>query len=94
MEAEAVMWYNENREGKAMAKIKTVTERHLDEILSDNTHQDFCRQCKNCAMWGNGNDPFSNRYDKGNCDMFPNPDHKPGYVINNRAPCEFRVERG
>ena len=64
-----------------------------DEILSDNTHANYCEQCKGCAMWGNGNDPFSNRYDKGNCDMFPNPDHKPGYVINNRAPCEFRVAR-
>ena len=44
-------------------------------------------------MWGIGDDPFSNRYDKGNCAMFPNPGCKPSYVINNRAPCEFRVPK-
>ena len=38
-----------------------------DEIMSDNTHADYCRQCKDCTLWGIGNDPFQNRYDKGNC---------------------------
>lgn len=64
-----------------------------DEIMSDNTHADYCRQCKDCTLWGIGNDPYQNRYDKGNCAMFPNPDHKPGYVINNQAPCPFRVTK-
>ena len=77
-----------------MAKMKSFEERYGDEILSDNTHADYCRQCKDCAMWGIGDDPFSNRYDKGNCSMFPNPDHKPVYVINNQGQCPFRVEKG
>ena len=65
-----------------------------DEIMSDNTHADYCRQCKDCTLWGIGNDPFSNEYTKSNCAMYPNPDHKPGYVINNRGPCPFRVPKG
>ena len=72
---------------------KSVTERHLDERLSDNTHQDFCRQCRDCTLWGIGDDPFQNRHDKSNCAMFPYPDCKPGYVINNQAPCPFRAAK-
>ena len=44
-----------------------------DEIMSDNTHANYCQQCKDCILWGIGDDPFQNRYDKGNCSMFPNP---------------------
>ena len=29
-----------------------------DEIMSDNTHADYCRQCKDCMLWGIGNDPY------------------------------------
>ena len=68
--------------------------RYMDEVLTDNTRISYCEQCKDCAMWGIGNDPFSNEYTKANCAMFPNPDHKPGYVINNQAPCPFRVTKG
>lgn len=64
-----------------------------DEILSDNTHADYCKQCKACTMWGIGDDPYANRYDKGNCAMFPHPDHKPGYVINNEGTCPYRVPK-
>lgn len=66
---------------------------YKDEILSDNTKADYCQQCKDCTLWGIGDDPFQNRYDKSNCAMFPNPDHKPGYVINNQGPCPFRVAK-
>ena len=65
-----------------------------DEIMSDNTHADYCRQCQDCAMWGIGDDLYSNQYDKGNCAMYPNPGHKPGYVINNQGPCMFKVKKG
>ena len=68
--------------------------RHANEILTDNTQISYCEQGKDCAMWGIGNDPFSNEYTKSNCAMYPNPDHKPGYVINNRGPCPFRVPKG
>ena len=67
--------------------------RWENETLSDNTGIHYCEQCKACTMWGLGNDPFSNAYDKANCAMFPNPDHKPAYVLNNEAPCPFRVTK-
>ena len=76
-----------------MAKWESVSERHLNEELSDNTHANICEQCRECTMWGLGGDPYQNRYDKGNCAMFPNPDHKPDYVITNRGVCPFRVAK-
>ena len=63
---------------------------YKDEILSDNSHANNCEQCKDCILWGNGDDLFQNRYDKSSCAMFPYPDHKPNYVINNQGPCEFK----
>ena len=68
--------------------------RWESETLTDNTGISYCEQCKDCTLWGIGDDPFSNAYDKANCAMFPNPDHKPGYVINNQGPCPFRVAKG
>jgi hypothetical protein len=66
---------------------------HSKEILTDNTRIKYCEQCEKCTLWGIGGDPFSNAYDKANCAMYPSPDHKPGYVINNQAPCPFRVAK-
>lgn len=68
-----------------------MANRHENEILTDNTKIRYCVQCKECTLWGIGGDPFSNAYDKSNCAMFPNPDHKPAYVINNEGQCPFRV---
>ena len=68
-----------------------MANRHLNERLSDNTGIRYCEQCKECTLWGLGDDPFSNAYDKANCAMYPNPDHKPAQVINNTGPCPFRV---
>ena len=69
-------------------------DRHYREVLTDNTKISYCEQCKDCILWGIGDDPFSNQYDKANCAMFPNPDHKPGYVINNQGRCPYRTEKG
>ena len=66
--------------------------RHDDEILTDNTKIKYCTQCKDCAFWGNS-DAFSNKYDKTNCDMFPYPGCKPGYVLNNTGDCQYRMRR-
>ena len=72
-----------------MAKEKLL---HEGEILSDNTHVKNCEQCRDCTLWGiDENDYFSNRHDKGNCAMFPHPDHKPIYVIDNQAPCPYKA---
>ena len=70
-----------------------MANRHENEILTDNTKIRYCEQCKDCTLWGIGGDPFSNAYDKSNCAMFPNPDHKPDYVITNRGVCPFRVAK-
>ena len=68
-------------------------ERYKDEILTDNTKNHYCDQCKDCSLWGLGDDPFSNRYDKGNCSVFPNPGHKPIEVINNKGLCPYKIPR-
>lgn len=69
-------------------------DRHEDERLTDNTKIRYCEQCEGCAMWGIGDDPYTNQYDKSNCAMFPYPGIKPTYVINNTSPCEWRVPKG
>ena len=63
---------------------------YKDEILSDNSHANYCEQCRDCILWGDGDDPFQNRHDKASCSIYPHPDHKPGYVINNQGSCEFK----
>lgn len=65
---------------------------HEDEILTDNTKIEYCRQCLACVFWG-GNDPFSNQYNKACCRMYPYPDNKPAGVINNTERCEYRTEK-
>ena len=64
-----------------------------DEIMSDNTHANYCQQCKDCILWGIGDDPYQNKYDKSSCAMFPYPDHKPNYVINNQGVCPFKTTK-
>ena len=67
-------------------------DRHFDEGLTDNTKIKYCKQCKDCAFWGNS-DAFSNAYDKSCCDMFPYPQFKPEYVINSTADCQYYLSR-
>ena len=69
-----------------------MSEIHADEILSDNTRMQKCRQCEDCKKWG-GKDLFQNKFDKTSCDAYPYPAHKPIDVINNRTLCEFKVKK-
>ena len=69
---------------------KPISETHADEMLSDNTQIQYCKQCKNCENW-NGGDAFSNRFDKSSCKVYEYPDCKPVGVINNHEICRFRV---
>lgn len=64
-----------------------------DDILSDNTKIEYCKQCKNCIHWDKDGSPFGNQYDKACCDMFPYPERKPDFVINNQDECEFKEEK-
>ena len=64
------------------------------DVLSDNTQANYCDTCRDCSMWGlDKEDFFSNQHDKSSCAMYPYPGTKPGYVINNRAPCPFKVPK-
>lgn len=72
---------------------ESISERYADDILSDNTHRNICRQCKNCRFWGNADDPFRNAYDKACCDMYPYPSYKPQGVVDNTEACEYKKPR-
>lgn len=65
-----------------------------DEVLSDNTHAHYCKQCEKCIHWGNNKGDYrSNKFDKSCCDEFPYPTQKPQYVILNTGNCPYRKER-
>ena len=72
---------------------KGVTDLHADEELTDNSKIDYCIQCKDCAFWGNSDDPFTNAHDKACCDQYPYPAMKPLSVINNEGKCTVYLSR-
>lgn len=61
-----------------------------NEIFTDNTKVENCKQCKNCIHWNKKDTPWANKHDKAYCEMFPYPDRKPIGVINNTENCEVR----
>lgn len=62
-----------------------------DDILTDNTQIERCKQCKDCVNWGNNKSDFrSNAFDKAYCDEFPHPNRKPRYVIDDTDSCPYR----
>ena len=67
---------------------KTLQERWDEEVLSDNTHVENCKQCKECALRDDGT-VWSNHYTKSSCQRYPYPRMKPLEVINNKADCPF-----
>lgn len=71
----------------------TILQRYGDEKLSDNSNIKLCEQCKACTQWGNGNDPFSNKYDKTSCDVFKYPSSKPIGVMDNKEECKYKVTK-
>jgi hypothetical protein len=71
----------------------TLEERYADDILTDNTQFENCKQCKACLFRDDGT-IYSNDYRKCSCEMFPYPSMKPLGVINNKENCEYRVTKG
>jgi hypothetical protein len=69
-------------------KTKSLEERYGDEILTDNTALDKCRQCKDCLFWNDGT-VYSNNYQKGSCAIYGYPDSKPIDVMLNKEKCEY-----
>lgn len=77
---------------------KTVTERYLDEGLTDNASLNHFSQCKNCVFryktyfeFGGKRFPCSEEdgWKKGCCHMFSHPESKPDGVYNNTGDCEY-----
>lgn len=68
-----------------------ISATHNNEILTNNSKIEYCKQCKQCVYW-NGGDNFSNKYTKANCQKFVRPKRKPIGVINNTAQCPFREQ--
>ena len=68
---------------------KTLYERYKDDILSDNTQIEICKQCKDCKFNDDGT-VWSNHYTKSSCQKYPYPSMKPPKVIDNKADCPYR----
>ena len=68
-------------------KKKTLTERMLEETLSDNSQVEHCKQCKDCIFRDDGTE--GSHYTKSSCQIFKYPNMKPLNVINNRGKCEI-----
>ncbi len=65
-------------------------ERYADEILTDNTALDECRQCKDCAFRDDGT-VWSNHYQKACCEIYQHPGFKPIGVMLNKEICDFHL---
>ena len=65
---------------------KTLYDRYKDEILSDNTQNGNCIECRDCIHWKKGGkfDSFM----KATCLKYPKM--KPIGVITNKEKCRFR----
>lgn len=68
--------------------IKYFDKRYKDEVLTDNTGFETCKQCKDCVFRNDGT-IYSNNYQKGCCMIYEYPDVKPLGVIDNKTKCEF-----
>ena len=64
-----------------------------DDILTDNTQIEYCKQCEKCINWDPNGNPFGNQYDKAYCSIFSYPNAKPPQVINNEGDCKYRIEK-
>ena len=71
-----------------MNEKKTWVDIHKDEVLSDNSQIEYCKQCKMCKYRDDGT-VWSNHYTKSNCQMFAYPKTKPLDVINNEGDCPY-----
>lgn len=69
-----------------MKEKKTLYERYKDEVLSDNSQSDDCKECRDCIHWKKGGKFDS--YRKATCLKYPKM--KPIGVIENKQKCEFK----
>lgn len=71
-----------------MDKKKDWTDLHKEEVLSDNSQIENCKQCKDCKYRDDGT-VWSNHYTKSCCQMYKYPNFKPLEVIDNEDDCLF-----
>lgn len=71
-----------------MDRKKTWVDVHEGEILSDNSQNEDCKQCKNCAYRSDGT-VWSNDYRKCSCMAYPYPSRKPLNIMENKEECYF-----
>lgn len=69
-------------------KEKSWVDAHKDEVLTDNSSVENCKQCKNCIFRDDGT-AWSNDYRKSCCQIYQYPNFKPLHVINNKGLCEY-----
>lgn len=69
-------------------KKKTLTERMLEETLSDNSNVENCKQCKDCIFKDDGT-VWSNHYTKTSCQIYKHPNFKPLAIMDNKQLCVF-----
>ena len=67
---------------------KTWIDAHENEVFSDNSYVENCKQCKDCIFRDDGT-AWSNDHRKSCCQMFQYPNMKPFRVINNKGICEY-----
>lgn len=61
-----------------------------NDHLSDNRGENYYQQCRKCKLNNDGT-VYSNSYDKACCVMFPYPDTKPIFVMDNQTRCPYRT---
>lgn len=66
-----------------MNEKKSWMDVHADEVLSDNSNVENCKQCKDCIFISKLG------YDRATCTIYQNPGHKPLRVIDNKGICEY-----
>lgn len=62
---------------------RTWVDTHEDEILTDNSKIDYCKQCVKCIF------KDERGHDRAVCMIYKSPGHKPLHVINNNGICEY-----
>jgi len=67
----------------------TLSEKYEIDQLTDNTKIEYCKQCKDCILQGDGT-PYSNYYQKGSCVIYAYSKFKPMEIIHNKTDCEYR----
>lgn len=71
-----------------MKNKKTWADIHKDEVFTDNSKIENCKQCKDCLFRDDGT-VWSNDYQKSCCQIYRYPNFKPLHVINNKGVCEY-----